>query len=98
MLRPAERRLNQLEQQLKAVRPAPPQRFRKPLLYPLSYEGARPQRTCQQVHTGAGECRRMATASIYPVHRAVEHTTSTRPQMTNTDAVQSRRVSAATKE
>jgi pimeloyl-ACP methyl ester carboxylesterase len=26
------------------------------LLYPLSYEGAGPQRTCQEVFDGAGEC------------------------------------------
>jgi hypothetical protein len=92
------RRPNQLEPQLTALGLIDPPRFRKPLLYPLSYEGARPQRTCQHVSTGAGECPRMATASTYPVHRAAEHPTSTRPHMTNTDAVESRRVSAATKE
>ncbi len=75
-----------------------PFHIRKPLLYPLSYEGARPQRTCQQVSTGAGECRAVVTAPTGPVRRAAEHTTSTRPRITSTDALQCRRVAVTTKE
>ena len=73
-----------------------PFHIRKPLLYPLSYEGAGPQRTCQQVSTRAGECRRVPTRSTSPVRRAGEHTTSTRPRVTDTDAVQWRRVARTT--
>jgi hypothetical protein len=68
--------------------PGPTQRFRKPLLYPLSYEGARPQRTCQQVSTSARECRPMPPAFTHRLYRATEHTTSTRPRVTNAHAVQ----------
>jgi hypothetical protein len=73
-------------------------RFRKPLLYPLSYEGARPQRTCQQVSIRAGECRRRTTAFTDPMRRAAEHTTSTRPRITTADTIKCRRVATTTNE
>jgi hypothetical protein len=92
------RELKRQEFLVSGLRPSTMKRFRKPLLYPLSYEGARPQRTCQQVSTGAWECRAMVTAPTGPVRRAAEHTTSTRPRITSTDAIQCRRVAATTKE
>ncbi len=50
-------------------------RFRKPLLYPLSYEGANAQLTCQPIPTTARECQRVPTAAA---GRPAEHTWSTR--------------------
>ena len=54
-------------------------RFRKPLLYPLSYEGASAQLTCQRIPTGDRACHGVPTsltwggtdrASTHRAHRA----------------------------
>jgi hypothetical protein len=55
--------------QVNGVRQRSGHRFRKPLLYPLSYEGARPQRTCQHLSTGSGECPRYPSGPPSPGHR-----------------------------
>ena len=60
------------------------------MLYPLSYEGASPQVTCQQVSPSARDCQRLPPA---PTPTA-EHTSTTRPGPTSIDG--QRRPSPAT--